>query len=101
MQINGSFTCDGPQPLGHSEAELQSGLQDLAVHDHRENSDSNDDLARPQKRRRLNSGSMRNMHSNTYDDLARSLYSILGSEYATDLAGLHLALMWVVDTVSR
>lgn len=63
-------------------------FQELDVND--DGHTTNGDAARPQKRRRLGSGTIFPSNVATYDEIVKSVYQLLGSQNATDLDGLQL-----------
>jgi len=89
-EASGPSSFIGLHRFSFTESNLQDVFQQLDVDDNGDSHTTNGDAIRPQKRRRLYSGTIFPSSVNTYDEIIRSLYQLFGSQNATDLDGLHL-----------
>ena len=80
----------GLRRISSTETHLQDVFQELDVDNNGNSHTTNGDAVRPQKRRRLYSGTMSPSSIANYDDLVRSISQLFSSQNPTDLDGLHL-----------
>ncbi len=90
VEARETYSLLQPQHPSMTDLGLQDVFQQLAVEDIVDGHTMNEEVARPQKRRRLDLETALVSNVSNYDGLVGMLYQLLSTQGTTELEGLHL-----------